>query len=74
MTNHVHLVAAVEEGYALVETIRSLKKHTAKKILEAIEKEPESRREWLRYLFGYFSRQVRRTHQFFLHNCRYLIK
>lgn len=63
MTNHVHLIAATEEGHDLVETIRSLKKHTAKKLLKAIEKESESRREWLLYLLGYFGKQVKQKHQ-----------
>lgn len=68
MTNHVHLIAATEEGHDLVETIRSLKKHTAKKLLEAIEKEPESRREWLLYLLGYFGKQVKQAHQVWQHD------
>lgn len=68
MTNHVHLIAAVQEGHDLVETIRSLKKHTAKQMLEAIEKEPESRREWLLYLLGYFGKQVRQAHQVWQHD------
>ncbi len=68
MTNHVHLIAAVAEGHDLVETIRSLKKHTAKKLLEAIKKEPESRREWLLYLFSYFGKQVKQAHQVWQHD------
>jgi len=46
MTNHVHLIAQSKSG-KLSDTIRDLKKFTARKILEAIAKEPESRREWL---------------------------
>ena len=68
MTNHVHLIAAVQEGHDLVETIRSLKKHTAKQMLEAIEREQESRREWLLYLLGYFGKQVRQVHQVWQHD------
>lgn len=68
MTNHVHLITAVQEGHSLVETVRSLKKHTAKQILQAIEQEPESRREWLLYLFGYFGKQVKQAHQVWQHD------
>lgn len=67
MTNHVHLVAATEEGSSLMETIRSLKKHTAKKMLEAIRQEPESRREWLLALFGDYGKRVKQAHQIWQH-------
>ncbi len=51
MTNHVHLIANTSEGFLLKDTIRDLKKFTAKKILEQIKNEAESRREWMLSLF-----------------------
>lgn len=58
MSNHVHLVAQVPEDarWNLSEVLRDFKKFTANRILEMVEKEPESRREWLMHLFDYFAR------------------
>jgi putative transposase len=47
MTNHLHLVARANEGSKLSDFIRDFKKFTAKKIIEVIKEEPESRKEWL---------------------------
>lgn len=50
MSNHCHLILRVE-GFKLSDVIRDFKKHTAKKIVEAIEKnEKESRKKWLLWL------------------------
>jgi putative transposase len=53
MTNHLHLVARADEGYRLSDIIRDFKKFTAKKIIEVIKEEPESRREWILYRFSF---------------------
>jgi putative transposase len=53
MTNHLHLVARAKDGYRLSDVIRDFKKFTAKKIIEMIKEEPESRREWLLYRFSF---------------------
>jgi putative transposase len=55
MTNHIHVIASVKEGLQLSDVIRDFKKFTAKRIWESIEKDPESRREWLQYMFKYFA-------------------
>ncbi|MEO0525907.1 MAG: hypothetical protein AAFZ89_01705 [Bacteroidota bacterium] len=46
--------------------IRDFKKHTAKKILESIKNEPESRREWMLEQFSRAARKHGRnkTYQF----------
>ncbi len=50
MTNHCHLIVSAE-GFKLSDVIRDFKKHTAKKIVEAIEANPtESRKRWLLWL------------------------
>src|SRR5690606_4098669 len=46
MSNHIHLIVQSKEG-KLSDLIRDFKKYTAKKILELIQTEPESRREWM---------------------------
>jgi putative transposase len=58
MSNHLHLVlqAGPKSTYTLGEIIRDFKKYTAVNILEAIQSEPESRREWLMHMFAYYAR------------------
>jgi len=50
LSNHCHLIIR-SEGFKLSDVIRDFKKHTAKKIVEAIEQnEQESRKRWLLWL------------------------
>ncbi len=61
MTNHVHLIANSSTG-KLSDTIRDLKKYTARNILDSICNEPESRREWLLHRFEWnASKHVRNS-------------
>jgi REP element-mobilizing transposase RayT len=46
MSNHIHLIIQSKEG-KLSDLLRDFKKFTAKNILEKIQTEPESRREWM---------------------------
>ncbi|WP_418263830.1 REP-associated tyrosine transposase [Flavobacterium faecale] len=46
MSNHIHLIVQSESGQ-LSDLIRDFKKFTAKTILEKIQTEPESRRDWM---------------------------
>lgn len=46
MSNHIHLVVQSSEG-KLSDLLRDFKKFTATTILEKIQTEPESRREWM---------------------------
>lgn len=50
MSNHIHLLARSANG-DLSGTIRDLKRHTSRKITDAIQNNDESRREWLLSLF-----------------------
>ena len=50
MSNHLHLILSASDSN-LSDTLRDFKKFTAKNILEAIQTEPESRREWMLDLF-----------------------
>jgi REP element-mobilizing transposase RayT len=60
MSNHLHLLVRSEKE-ELSETIRALKSYTAKKLLEAIDMEAESRREWMLNLFEYSARRNKRS-------------
>ncbi|MBF0695538.1 MAG: transposase [Flavobacterium sp.] len=46
MSNHIHLIIQSKDG-KLSDLIRDFKKFTAKIILDKIQTEPESRREWM---------------------------
>lgn len=46
MSNHIHMILQSEEG-KLSDLVRDFKKFTAKSILDKIQSEPESRREWM---------------------------
>lgn len=52
MTNHVHLLVNCE-GEKLSSFVRDFKKYTSKKILETIQTENESRRDWMLNLFSF---------------------
>jgi len=46
MSNHIHLIVQSDNG-KLSDLLRDFKKFTASSILEKIQSEPESRREWM---------------------------
>jgi len=57
MTNHIHLVCAAKEGFALSDIIRDFKKFTSKAIIKEVLTNPvESRQEWMLKLFKYFAK------------------
>ncbi len=51
MHSHLHMICSAKDGFKLADIIRDFKKHTSKRIVQNIKKEPESRREWLLELF-----------------------
>ena len=51
MSNHLHLLAQAQESQNLANIIRDFKRFTANQIIEAIQEENESRREWLLHKF-----------------------
>ena len=53
MSNHLHLVCRATDEKRISDIIRDFKKFTAKAILEKIQKEPESRRDWMLYRFEF---------------------
>jgi REP element-mobilizing transposase RayT len=47
MSSHLHMIARATGRQILPDILRDLKKYTAKAIIQQIEDEPESRKEWL---------------------------
>lgn len=64
MSNHLHLIAYAKEGHRLSDIIRDFKKFTAKRIIEMIATEPESRREWMLNQFEYAGRKLKRIKKY----------
>ncbi len=61
MPNHLHLIANCSLDNNLADVMRDFKQYTAKRILNQIEAEPESRREWMlrRFEFaGKFNKKI----------------
>ena len=63
MSNHVHLLIRCGKG-RLSDTIREIKSYTARKIIEKINTEAESRREWILNIFGFCAKQHKRNEQY----------
>jgi len=53
MSNHLHIVCRAKENFKISDNNRDFKKFTSKTILKMIEKESESRKEWMLYRFRY---------------------
>jgi REP element-mobilizing transposase RayT len=52
MSSHLHLIARAEGDSSLSDILRDFKKFTSKAILTQIQKEPESRRDWILMYFS----------------------
>ena len=63
MSNHIHLLIRSVIG-KLSETIKEFKSFTAKKLLEAVNTEGESRREWMLNLFEFSAKQHKRNEKY----------
>lgn len=69
MSNHVHCILRSPEG-RLSDTIRDLKRHTSKYMLESVDMAIESRRDWMLHQFKYFASRHSRNekYQLWTHN------
>ena len=56
MSNHIHLIAGTKDGFNLSDILRDFKKYTSKKIVELIQTENESRKDWMLNRFEYAGR------------------
>lgn len=63
MSNHIHLLIRSFPG-TLSDTIREFKSFTAKQMLEAMQTEPESRRDWMLNLFEFSAKQHKRNSKY----------
>jgi len=63
MSNHVHCILSSGSG-KLSDTIRDLKRHTSKTILQSVMEEPESRREWILFQFKKAAQQHVRNNDY----------
>jgi putative transposase len=64
MTNHLHLIMEAKQGCKLSEIIRDFKKFTARSILDNIQNEPESRKDWMLYRFEYAGKFMKRIEKY----------
>lgn len=64
MTNHIRLIAEAKEGFKLSEIIRDFKKFTVRSILDAIQNEPESRKDLILYRFEYAGKFMKRIEKY----------
>lgn len=64
MSNHLHLLCKATNGFVLSDVIRDFKKFTSKKMLQNINDEPESRREWMLEYFQKACQHLKREQQF----------
>ena len=72
MPNHLHMIASATPPFRLEDVLRDFKAHTARAFLAVLhdKNQPESRREWLLYLFEYFARhhKHKQQHQLWQHD------
>ncbi len=63
MSNHIHLIiqSTVDK---LSDTIRDLKSSSIKKFIATIHAEPESRRDWLLYMFEFHTNRTNKNKDF----------
>jgi putative transposase len=57
MSNHVHIIWTPLNPN-LSDLVRDFKTYTSKAITNAIQNEPESRRDWLLYMFSYYANRT----------------
>jgi REP element-mobilizing transposase RayT len=64
MTNHVHLLFKATDGFVLSDIMLDFKKFTSKKIIQLIQEETESRREWMLDYFKKACKHLKKDQQF----------
>lgn len=63
MSNHIHFIWSSADNN-LSGLIRDFKRHTSKRITASIQEEPESRRDWLLYMFRFHANQTNQNELF----------
>jgi REP element-mobilizing transposase RayT len=63
MSNHVHVIWQSGSG-KLSDTLRDFKSYCTKEFVETITAEPESRKDWLLYMFRYHAKRSNSNKEF----------
>lgn len=63
MSNHIHFIWRSADN-DLSGLIRDFKRHTSKRLTTSIQEEPESRRDWLLYMFRFHANQTNSNEMF----------
>lgn len=63
MTNHIHFIWTAENNN-LSDVVRDFKTFTSKAILKSIQEEPESRKDWLLYMFKFYANRTNENEVF----------
>lgn len=64
MTNHLHMLLQAKDGTGLSMIERDFKRITTTQILEAIQMEPELRRDWMLGRFEHFSQSLKKIEKY----------
>ncbi|MES2240435.1 MAG: transposase [Bacteroidota bacterium] len=64
MSSHLHLLCKATNGFILSDIMRDFKRFTSKKIIETIQDEPESRREWMLDYFQNASKHLKNEQKY----------
>jgi len=64
MSNHVHLVARCTSPHRMSDFLRDFKKHSSKRMAEAVQEIPESRRFWLLDAFAFEAQRTGRANNY----------
>ena len=64
MSNHLHLICGAKEPYLLSNLIRDFKSFTAKEILKEVQKNTESRKDWMLIVMRYHAANNIRNDEF----------
>ncbi|MCB0396937.1 MAG: transposase [Flavobacteriales bacterium] len=64
MSSHLHMICQADEGHLLTNILRDFKTFTSKQIIQTIQEEPESRREWMLSAFHQACDHLKRKQRF----------
>lgn len=64
MSSHIHLLCKATNDFVLADVMRDFKRFTSKKIIQTIQEEPESRREWMLAYFREASEHLKKEQLF----------
>ena len=70
MSSHLHLICKGTEGIVLSDIMRDFKRHTSKEIIQTIQEEPESRREWMLNCFQKACEHLKKVQQYKVWICK----